>query len=242
MKPSAARLHAVMKDWVSTSRIEIADDVIAACIRHVEWLLDKNRELNLTAVTDLREAIRLHAVDSLLALPHVMSSESGRLVDVGTGGGFPGLPLALATRRETVLLDSVKKKAMALQRYVVTENLESWISVIAARSEAYARENPECAAVVIARAVAELPVLVELASPLLKPRGLFIAMKGDPSSGEMTRGVAAAELCGLEPCATSHYELPEKREKRTIVVFRKSGEAQVVLPRREGMAAKRPLA
>ncbi len=234
--------EAILAHWLSQTGVPVSPQAVQGCIKHIEWLLDANKKVNLTAVTDPTESIRLHALDSLLALPDLDQAGPGLLVDIGTGGGFPGLPLALASGRRAVLLDSVAKKASALQRYLVTENLETRISVSGCRSEAFAREHPACAAVVVARAVAELPVLVELAAPILAPEGVLVAMKGEPTAEEFERGVEAGHLCGMELVAVRRYRLPGGEERRTNVTYRRTAPPKPQLPRREGMASKRPLA
>ncbi len=234
--------EAILAHWLSEAGLTVSPQVVQACIKHIEWLLDANQKVNLTAVTDPIESIRLHALDSLLALPDLDQAGPGLLVDIGTGGGFPGLPLALASGRQAVLLDSVAKKTTALQRYLMTQNLETWISVGGSRSEAFARRHPGCAAIVVARAVAELPVLVELAAPILGSGGVLVAMKGEPAADELERGVLAGRLCGMELVGVRKYHLPGGAERRTNVTYRRIGVPKSQLPRREGMASKRPLA
>jgi len=228
--------------WLAEAAIDVEASVVAAVVSHVEWLLATNPTINLTAVVEPLEALRLHALDSLLVLPEVNAAADGLLVDVGTGGGFPGLPLALASGRQALLVDSVAKKADAVRRYVVSQNLEPWILVSGERSEAVAREGKFAAAVVVARAVASLPSLVELAAPFLVSGGRFVAMKGNPEPDELLRGVRAAETCGLVERSRREYELPDGGERRMVVTYERTGAPRIALPRREGMATKRPLA
>lgn len=230
-----------LRDWLSERGLPLNEVDAYAVLRHVDWLLETNPTLNLTAVTDPDEALRLHALDSLLAWPEVDSAPEGMLLDLGTGGGFPGLPLAIATKRRTLLIDSVRKKADAVKRYVLHENLDSWVSVSGERSEAVAREQGACAAVVIARAVAPLPSLIELATPLLQNRGRFIAMKGEPDAKETEAAERAASVCGMSLVSDREYGLPGGDERRRILVWERNESPEVALPRREGMAVKRPL-
>lgn len=222
--------------------ITVPQNAKALMLRHIEWLLEANQELNLTAVLDPGDAIRLHVVDSLIALPEVREAPDGLMLDVGTGGGFPGVELALASGREALLVDSVQKKARALSAFLVHESLDTRISVSGERTEAIASERPAIASVVTARAVAELPVLVELAAPLLAARGRLIALKGRLDKEELERGDRAGQRCGLSPVSVRNTTLPAGGEARAVVVYAKTGEPAVSLPRRPGMAAKRPLA
>ena len=177
-----------------------------------------------------------------MALPEVESAPEGILIDIGTGRGFPGLPLAVASRRTAILMDSVKKKAVALQRFLVQESLESWISVSDERAETLGSKSPQIASVVVARAVATLPVLVELAAPLLSRGGMLVALKARPSDMELHSGRRAAEICGLEEADLRILRLPDGDELRTVVSYVRIGNPSVELPRRTGVAQKRPLA
>lgn len=210
-------------------------------LRHLDWLLETTQHVNLTAVTDPTEAVRLHLLDSLAAVPEVEAAPAGLMIDIGTGGGIPGLELAVASRRPTLLVDSVKKKAAQLTQFLLHETLASWISVSAERAEELTAETGK-AYVVTARGVAELPVLVELASPLLALDGVLIALKAQPTEDEIRRGRTAAALCGMRELSERRLTLPGGTEQRTIVCYRKTGEPAVSLPRRTGTAQKRPLA
>lgn len=211
-------------------------------LNHLLWVLETNERLNLTAVKNAEDAVRLHVVDSLAAQPELDVAPLGPVLDIGTGGGYPGLPLALSSRRPFTLLDSVAKKAAILRAYVSEEGLEGSIRVLAARSEELARQEPAAFSVVIARAVSALPSLLELASPLLPVGGQLIAMKGDPTEEELARGARAADILGFQRVSERSYVLPGCGEARTILVYEKRTDPQLQLPRREGLAQRKPLA
>lgn len=208
--------------------------------RHLEWLLETNERLNLTSVTDRGEAMRLHVVDSLLALPEIVAAPEGEGLDLGTGGGFPGLPLAIASSRAFVLLDSVQKKAAVLEEFVRETGVP--VRVFAGRSEELARRRPRSFSLVVARAVSSLPSLVELASPLLCEGGHLVALKGRPTEDEVVAGREAGALVGMELATAREAPLPAGEEVRVIFVFEKRGEPSIPLPRREGLAQRKPLA
>lgn len=207
--------------------------------RHVELVLS-DAAAGLTAVRTAEEALGLHVLDSLSAAGEVVRSVPGRVADLGTGAGFPGIPLAVATGREVVLVESVAKKARFLREAVAELGLGC--TVFHGRSEGLARREPGGFAVVVARAVAELPVLVELAAPLLSPRGRLIAMKGSAAESEIERGAAAGLLAGMELQGVVPVRVPGVHAARVLVVFRRVGDPARALPRRDGMAKKRPLA
>lgn len=226
---------------ISEADVSVAPEAMRLMLRHIDWLIDTNRSLNLTAVDEPREALRLHLLDSLIALPEVSGAPAGSLLDIGTGGGVPGIELASVTGRQTVLVDSVKKKAAAVRAFVVQENLESRISVSELRAEEIARHTPESSAVVTARAVAALPVLVELAAPLLFLGGRLVALKARPTAEEIAAGDRAAEVCGMKRLSVREQHLPGGGELRTILVYARTGPHREALPRRNGMANKNPL-
>ncbi len=212
-------------------------------LKHIEfldWLLEQNTKLNLTAITSMQPGIALHLVDSLAAVQEIERIPPGPVLDLGTGGGLPGIPLAIHTGRHFALLDATEKKAAALQEYLRASGLDA--CAVAGRAEEYAVENPGAYAGVVARAVTSLPSLVELASPLLQHGGMLVCLKGDPEADEIQRGERAAAICGLAPRSVRRLELPGNRETRTIVTYVRTGEPSIDLPRRVGRAQKKPLA
>ncbi len=230
-----------IRDTLGSLSDKVSDSAVELMLSHLDWLLEKNKVLNLTALREREPAFRLHVLDSLLALPEVIGAPEGTLVDIGTGGGFPGVPLVLASGRTGVLVDSVAKKAAAVQEWVSDSSLGDFVEVVAMRSEDLAKQRGSLATVVVARAVAPLPTLVELASPLLTSGGRLVALKAAISPDELRSGLRAAERCGMVHRGTRSVSVPQSGEARTILVFERSGAAKVRLPRRNGMAQKHPL-
>jgi 16S rRNA (guanine527-N7)-methyltransferase len=208
--------------------------------KHLEWVLATNQTHNLTAITDEDAAWRLHVLDSLAALPFVNAALQGRLLDIGSGGGFPGVPLGVASGRDTVCLDSVKKKTQALEEFLRTDQGYSNIKTSSARAEELAIQEVDSYAVVVSRAVAQLNSLVELASPFLTVGGSCLCLKGDINEEELHAGDIAAKKCGLEHKQIHYYMLEGGTEKRCVVEYVKVAESEVKLPRRIGVAQKRP--
>jgi 16S rRNA (guanine527-N7)-methyltransferase len=234
---------ALISEMLGEMSLSVDVGVQITCVDYLDAVLRENEAINLTAVTDRVSALRLHVVDSMAVLPEVAAAPAGRLIDLGTGGGFPGVPLALASKRVTALVDSVRKKIDAIERCLGEARVpREGISSVWARAEELAQREPATAAVVVARAVAELPVLVELAAPLLQDGGRLVALKGSLAQDEDERGHAAADLVGLKGVETRKFRLPGGNESRAVVVYEKVGPATLQLPRRVGMAAKRPLA
>jgi 16S rRNA (guanine527-N7)-methyltransferase len=211
-------------------------------LRYLVDVLEANRRLNLTRIVDPQSAVRLHLLDSLSASPELRSAPSGDVVDIGSGAGFPGVPLAIESRRDFTLLDSVGKKAAAVEEILRRPGRPIPARAVAGRAEDLARTATAGFAAVVARAVAPLPSLVELASPLLMAGGLLVALKGQPSDEEVLSGIRVAGIVGMEMRSSRQLTLPGSGERRTIVVFEKTGPPRINLPRRTGLAQHQPLA
>lgn len=207
---------------------------------HLELVLKENQISNLTRIVDWEQGQLLHIEDSLIGLPELLEAPDGRYGDLGTGGGFPGIPLAIMSGRETVLIDSVAKKTHVLDRIVAELGLSQQITTYTGRAEELASEQPCSFAVLTARALSSLPSLIELASPLLCKGGQLICYKAVPDSDELTQCTRIQGKIGMKLVFSREALLSDDETKRSILVFEKVNEPTVKLPRRPGMAQKRP--
>jgi len=221
--------------------LEIPSGVREMLIAYLEAVLRANDTVNLTRITDPTQAVRLHLVDSLCALPEIVSAPAGRICDIGTGAGFPGVPISLATDRACTLLDSVGKKADVVAGILMDLGLSRGITVSRDRAEQHARNHSGGYTAVTARAVAPLASLVELAAPLLSAGGRLVALKGSPNQSELDAGLSAANVVGLRFTSKREFVLPDGDEQRCVIVYEKVRESRVSLPRREGLAQHAPL-
>ncbi|MBQ9020625.1 MAG: 16S rRNA (guanine(527)-N(7))-methyltransferase RsmG [Eggerthellaceae bacterium] len=219
----------------------ITDEQQSLLEQYLREVLQKNEELNLTTITSFEAARMLHLEDSLLALPEVLAAPEGVLVDLGSGGGFPGVPLAVATRRETTLVDSRKKKMDAIAAILEACGING-VQTCAMRVEELALDQPEQYAVATARALSTLPVLLELAAPLLLRGGKLIAYKGPECADEIDAAAQLESKLGMRQTSIRRACLSDGATERTIVVYEKYASPQVKLPRRPGVAQKRPYA
>lgn len=215
--------------------------------RFVELLLDRNQRLNLTRIVEPAEIERRHLLDSLTcALPCLDALSAGaprRCIDVGSGGGLPGIPLAIAfPALRLTLLESVGKKAAFLREVVADLGL-SGVTVTTGRAEDAAREPAERDAydLVVARALAPLPVALELCLPFARPGGIAVLPRGSDLAGHLADGEAAAEQLAARLRPPIPLEDPDLPPGRSLVVADKLGPTPARFPRRPGMAAKRPL-
>ena len=209
------------------------------CLLHLLYVLQVNTYINLTRIDDVDEALTLHILDSLLFSKGV--EEGGvKFLDMGTGAGFPGIPFHILTGMPGVLLDSVGKK-VAFDSAVISELSLDGLGVVHDRVELYAGNRPSFD-VVLARALASLPVLIEYASPFLGSGGQLVISKGNLELDERERGNRAALLCGFELRNSLSFDLPGGCGHREILTYVRVKEASVKLPRPAGTAKRNPLA
>ena len=217
------------------------DQTMSLMQRYLDSILEANKVTNLTRITDGEQARLLHIEDSLVGLPEVNEAPTGLYGDLGSGGGFPGVPLALATGRKTLLVDSVKKKMAIVQSSLDDLSLSEQISTSSERIEDLPLEYKEKFAVLTARALSKLVSLIELASPLLKKSGRLVCYKAQLSSEELEEALAVQDLVGMKMISQREICLSDGETTRTIVVFEKIGKSRIKLPRRIGLAQKQPL-
>jgi 16S rRNA (guanine527-N7)-methyltransferase len=226
---------------LAEAHIEVSTEALSAVARHLEMVTAANLTMNLTSVTEPRQAAWIHVVDSLLGLPVVTGGPDGELCDLGSGAGFPGIPLCASSQRRTVLVESTGKKAAFLR--TVVEALGLPATVLPLRAEQVGAEHAGRFAVVTARALSALPSVLELGAPLLAQGGLLIVYKGAPDEREVGRGERAAALLGLRKREESRFTLAgAEAAQRTLFVYERVGPSKVALPRRDGLAQHSPLA
>ncbi|MDY5662537.1 MAG: 16S rRNA (guanine(527)-N(7))-methyltransferase RsmG [Coriobacteriales bacterium] len=221
-------------------KLDFNEDITDKLITNLKLVIEKNKVLNLTRIDSFEDAVVLHLEDSLSIYPEFMHS-SGEFCDIGTGGGFPGLPLAIASGRKGILLDSVKKKALAVQEFVEEVSLTGQVQALGMRSEELCAECFGEFDTVVARAVDKLSVVEEYASPLLASGGHLIAMRGTESLGDEKAAQIASEQLGLQMIEKRAFSLGPDEVARSVYVFEKNGSPSIKLPRRPGMAHKKPL-
>ncbi len=212
--------------------------------RYASLLLDWNTRMDLTAVTEEREVITRHFVDSLspLLFPGLLP-EKGRLIDVGTGAGFPGMVLALACPGlEVTLLDAQQKRLSFLQA-VLEETGAKNVTLVHARAEDGARQSAlrERFDVAAARAVAPLPVLAEYLLPYTAPGGLALCWKGPALAQELPAGRRAAHLLGGRAEEPLPVRFPGLDWEHSLLPLRKLRPTPKVYPRKAGTPARSPL-
>ncbi len=206
-------------------------------------LINTNQHINLTSITDPHEVAVKHFLDSLICLQAADFQEKQKIIDVGSGAGFPGMVLKIFCRYlEVDLLDSLQKRIDFLNNVIANLKLTD-IRAIHGRAEELGQNKlyREKYDIVVSRAVANLTVLAEYCLPLAKIGGSFIALKGPNAHLEIKEAERAVAVLGGELAAVNKLELPILKDQRTIIVFKKVFAAPDKYPRRSGMPAKKPL-
>lgn len=205
-----------------------------------EKLDEKNKVMNLTSINSAEEAAELHFVDSL----HPLSTGlvKGTVLDVGSGGGFPGIPVAIASGTRVTCLDATRKKLDFIEETVSETGIAN-VSVLCGRAEELAldRTYREQYDTVLSRGVARLNVLCEWCLPYVKPNGHFIAMKGSNAAEEVREAKNAISVLGGELVDIMHYRLRLSGHEHTLVVIRKVAATPSGYPRRNSVIMKKPL-
>ena len=214
------------------------EEQISKFEKYLELLLEWNEKFNLTAITDKDEIEEKHFLDSILLL-EFFGIRNKSLLDVGSGAGFPGIPLAIAEPTlKVTLLEANGKKIIFLQEVVKQLNLSN-VEVIQGRSEELkTREHYD---VVTARAVKELNILLEISFHLVKVGGHFIAYKGPNAKEELANAKGALKELGAGGTVLLEYDLPKSQNSRVFLRILKKSETPKKYPRRYGEIVNHPL-
>lgn len=220
--------------------IDLTEKNVKDFFCYMKMLKEWNNKINLTAITEDKEIILKHFIDSLVILKYIKDNSS--LIDVGTGAGFPGIPLKIVKEDiKLTLLDSLKKRLEFLSEVCKTLDISN-VNIIHGRAEDYGidsnyRENFD---VVTARAVANLNVLAEYCLPLVKNDGIFICMKGN-NVEEIKEATKAIEKLGGKIENIEKINLPSSDIERNIIIIRKIKSTPKEYPRKAGTPSKHPL-
>ena len=208
---------------------------------YMNLLLEWNEKINLTAITEQNDIILKHFVDSMTVLEYLGNAKD--IIDVGTGAGFPGIPIAIVNDdKNIVLMDSLNKRIKFLDDVIKKIPLKN-VKAIHSRAEDLGRNSMHRQRydVAISRAVANLATLVEYMIPLVKIGGVCICMKGQEVTEEIKNSEIAIELLGGEIETVDEFCLPGTDMKRNIIIIRKVKNTSSKYPRKAGIPSKEPL-
>jgi 16S rRNA (guanine527-N7)-methyltransferase len=201
-----------------------------------------NEKFNITSVIEEKDIIIKHFIDSLSIIPF-LENRNVNLIDIGTGGGLPGIPLKIVYEKlDITLLDSTEKKILFLKECIRTLGLNN-IKTVHKRAEDYGKDPyyRESFDVSTARALASLPVLLEYCLPFVRLGGVFIAMKGKNCYDEIANSKQALDVLGGRIEIIKEITLPYTDNKRNIIIIRKFRQTPTKYPRKAGKPSKMPL-
>ncbi len=233
----------LLKSGAAEMHIELDDAQLDKFEAFTALLLEWNQKFNITRIVDPHEIVIRHYLDSLSLLNFVKIPTGSRLIDIGTGGGMPGIPLKIAVPDlQLTLLDSVKKK-LTFAEVAAAELGLSDVETLHARAEdaGQDRKYRERYHFAVSRAVARLNLLAELCIPFCKIGGKFIAYKGPEGEAEIELARKALKSLEGEVVKVHKFTLPHSDAERTLIVIKKVQRTHPMFPRKPGIPAKNPL-
>ncbi|MBQ1808279.1 MAG: 16S rRNA (guanine(527)-N(7))-methyltransferase RsmG [Selenomonas sp.] len=223
--------------------INLTETQIAQYNRYFELLIEWNEKINLTAITAPKDVAIKHIIDSITAYDAALFQAGTTVIDVGTGAGFPGLPLKIfCPEIKLTLMDSLNKRIKFLQTVVEELGLKD-VECVHARAEEGARNKKyrESFDIAVSRAVARLPILCEYCLPFVKKGGHFIALKGMQYNDEAEEAVKAIKVMGGSRTEIRPVKLPEIDDKRAVIIINKTMPTPKTYPRKAGTPTKNPI-
>lgn len=234
-------IESILRNYFDEYSLEYDAKKLFLLRKYAEILVEWNEKINLTAIKEPKQIAIKHFLDSIMVLKHVEIKNEAAIVDVGTGAGFPGVPLKIfRPDLRLTLVDSLGKRIKFLEH--LTDSLEIKVDLVCTRAEelgarAGFREKFD---VSVSRAVAPLNILAEFCLPLVKVGGAFLAMKSGKVDVELKEGSAAISSLGGRVATVARFSLPEEN-LRSIVVVEKIAKTDTRYPRNYAQIAKKPL-
>ena len=235
------KFEEILNKYLKEINIELKKEQTEKFYKYMNLLLEWNEKINLTAITEPEEVILKHFVDSLTISKYI--EKDSKLVDMGTGAGFPGIPLKiLRDDIEITLADSLNKRINFLNEVIKELNLKN-IQTVHTRAEEFGKNKKyrESFDIATSRAVANLSTLSEYLIPLVKPSGKTICMKGSEIKEEVEMARKAIEILGGKIEQKESFNLPNSDMKRNVIIIKKVKNTPAKYPRKPGMPAKEPI-
>lgn len=218
------------------------DDQLEKFQKYMDFLLEYNSHTNLTAITDPEDIMIKHFFDSIVINKFLDIRKNAKVVDIGTGAGFPGVPIKIFREDiELTLIDSLNKRVIFLNQLM--EKLAISANIFHARAEelSHKKEYREVYDLAVSRAVAPLNILCELSLPYVKKGGYFVSLKGSNAQEEINKSKKAIEVLGGKLESVKTLELPENKGLRNILIIKKVSNTPMKYPRNNSQISKSPL-
>ena len=243
MKHKSEKMRAILKEESQRHGILLTDEKLSQLEAYCDRMLEYNEYVNLTRITEPGEVAIKHVLDSLMIYSDSLFKPGMKFADIGTGGGFPGVPLAIFCKElHVTLVDSLRKRTDFLREATAEIGLSN-VTVIHSRAEDLAQrpEHREKYDIVTARAVASVSVLAELCIPFLRKGGSFLVMKGPAVEEELGQAITAISILGGSVHSIREYVLPLDADRRTLIRIDKNKTTPRQYPRKAGVPQKQPL-
>ena len=228
-----------IKEKAKKLNLNLDNEEIKKFYNYMNLMLEWNEKINLTAITKEDDIIIKHFIDSLTVLKYL--NDGDKIADVGTGAGFPGIPISIVNKKSKItLIDSLNKRIKFLEDVKNKIKIEN-VECVHARAEDFGQDNKEKYDVSISRAVANMKVLVEYLIPLVKVDGKVICMKGPDADEEIEEAKYAINELGGKIIEIDNIKLPDTDIERKIIIIKKIKENPKKYPRKAGTPSKEPL-
>lgn len=230
-------------DRLAYENIELSSAQIDLFEKYRDLILEWNERIDITAITEDKEIDEKHFIDSLSVFRHIEIPSHAKLVDIGTGGGFPGVPMKIFDPSvDLTLVDSLNKRIVFLEEVIDKLSLTSAQAIHARAEEIFRKEEyREKFDIAVSRAVAPLPTLLEYCLPAVKVGGIFLAMKGPSVDEEIRISQPALDALGGKIVEVDEFELTESKYQRSIILVKKVKASPKKYPRGQGKPKKKPL-
>lgn len=231
----------MMQEKANFLKIHFSVEQLEQFFAYMKMLIEWNEKMNLTAIIEPEEIILKHFIDSITILKEI--KDNSKLVDVGTGAGFPGIPLSIMNPTlKITLVDSLNKRLIFLQEVANELNLKN-IEIVHARAEEFGQNKKyrESFDISTSRAVANLSTLSEYLIPLVKVNGKIISMKASEAQEEINEAKKAIEVLGGKIEKIDEFNLPQSNIGRTVIIIKKEKQTPSKYPRKPGTPSKEPI-
>lgn len=231
------------KNGLQQLHIALSEKQMEQFLQYYELLVEKNKVMNLTAITEFDEVVEKHFLDSVSLTQQLDLHQPLKVLDLGTGAGFPGIPLKIVfPELEITLMDSLNKRVLFLQDVISSLQLEN-IEAVHGRAEEAARNKKyrESFDLCVSRAVANISTLSEYCLPFVKVGGSFISYKSSTIEDELEEGKKGIAILGGKVKDVYKFTLPESELQRSFVIIEKEKKTPKAYPRKAGTPSKEPL-
>lgn len=230
-----------MNNQILLDKFNLTDEMLFQLEEYYKILVEENKKINLTSITEKEEVYIKHFFDSLLLTKEIDMINVKTMIDIGTGAGFPGIPIKIMYPHISLtLVEPTNKRCVFLQKVIELLQLKG-VTIINDRAENYIKDQREKYDLATARAVSSLNILSEIVIPFVKKDGIFIAMKGSNYQEEIENSIKGIKILNAKIEKITTYELPKNKGTRVFITIKKVKNTPIAYPRQYAKIKKQPL-